>query len=147
MADMALLQQWNDLHGAFRRLNGRLLDDVEARTGVSPSAFQALWYLVSSPESTAKMSQLSTVLGFSTAGTTKVADRLAEAGMIERTPSAADRRVILVTLTDHGTQVAREAIETFLGALRERAVGPMGQDGFAALVEAVVGLDPGGGPC
>ena len=48
------------------------------------------------------MSQLSAVLGFSTAGTTKVADRLAEAGMIERGPSAADRRVILVTLTEHG---------------------------------------------
>ena len=112
---------------------------------MSPSAFQALWYLVSSPENTAKMSQLSAVLGFSTAGTTKVADRLAEAGMIKRGPSAADRRVILVTLTGRGMDVAREAIETFLGALRERAVAPMGEDGFAALVEKVAGLDPGGG--
>lgn len=143
-ADLALLQQWNQLQGAFRRLNGRLLDDVEMRTGVSSSAFQVLWYLASSPENTAKMSQLSAVLGFSTAGTTKVADRLAEAGMIERAPSAADRRVILVTLTDHGMDVAKEAIETFLGALRERAVSPMGEDGFATLVESVAGLDPGG---
>jgi DNA-binding MarR family transcriptional regulator len=145
MADLALLRQWNQLQGAFRRLNGRLLDDVEASTAVSPSAFQVLWYLVGSPESTAKMSQLSAVLGFSTAGTTKVADRLAEAGMIERGPSAADRRVILVTLTEHGMAVASEAIRTFLGVLRERAVEPMGEDGFAALVTAVVGLDPGGG--
>jgi DNA-binding MarR family transcriptional regulator len=145
MADLALLQQWNQLQGAFRRLNGRLLDDVEASTGVAPSAFQALWYLVSSPEQTAKMSQLSAVLGFSTAGTTKVADRLAEAGMIERSPSAADRRVILVTLTPHGLDVASEAIRTFLAALRERAVEPMGADGFAALVKSVAGLDPGGG--
>jgi DNA-binding MarR family transcriptional regulator len=145
LADLALLQQWNQLQGAFRRLNGRLLDDVETSTGVSPSAFQALWYLVSSPEQTAKMSQLSAVLGFSTAGTTKVADRLAEAGMIERGPSAADRRVILVTLTPHGLDVASEAIRTFLGALRERAVEPMGPDGFAALVKSVSGLDPGGG--
>ena len=144
-ADLALLQQWNHLQGAFRRLNGRLLEDVETKTGVAPSAFQVLWYLVSSPEYTAKMSQLSAILGFSTAGTTKVADRLAEAGMIERGPSAADRRVILVTLTDHGLEVASEAIRTFLGALRERAVGPMGADGFAALVESVAGLDPGGG--
>ena len=148
MADLALLQQWNNLQGAFRRLNGRLLDDVETRTGVSPSAFQVLWFLASSPAYTAKMSQLSAILGFSTAGTTKVADRLAEAGMIERGPSAADRRVILVTLTQHGLQVASEAIRTFLGALRERALEPMGSEGFAALVEAVVGLDPGGaGEC
>lgn len=148
MADLALLRQWNQLQGAFRRLNGRLLDDVETSTGVSPSAFQALWYLVGSPERTAKMSQLSAVLGFSTAGTTKVADRLAESGMIERAPSVTDRRVILVTLTEHGMEVASEAIRTFLGALRERAVGPMGDDGFAALVKSVVGLDPdGGGEC
>jgi DNA-binding MarR family transcriptional regulator len=149
-ADLALLRQWNQLQGAFRRLNGRLLDDVEASTGVSPSAFQALWYLVGSPDYTAKMSQLSAVLGFSTAGTTKVADRLAEAGMIERGPSAADRRVILVTLTEHGLQIASEAIRTFLMALRERAVGPMGDGGFAALVESVAGLDPdpgSGGEC
>lgn len=142
--DLALLQQWNQLHGAFRRLNGRLLDDVEASSGVSPSAFQALWYLVGSPEHTAKMSQLSAILGFSTAGTTKVADRLAEAGLIERSPSVADRRVILVTLTARGLEVAGAAIHTFLGALRERAVEPLGEGGFAALVRSVAGLDPEG---
>lgn len=143
--DLALLRQWNQLQGAFRRLNGRLLDDVEDATAVSPSAFQALWYLVGSPEQTAKMSQLSVILGFSTAGTTKVADRLAEAGLIERGPSPADRRVILVTLTARGLEVASEAIRIFLAALRERAVEPMGADGFAALVASVAGLDPGGG--
>ncbi|GAA1977820.1 hypothetical protein GCM10009838_42940 [Catenulispora subtropica] len=144
-ADLALLHQWNQLQGAFRRLNGRLLDDVEASSGVSPSAFQALWFLVGSPERTAKMSQLSAILGFSTAGTTKVADRLAEAGLIERSPSAADRRVILVTLTAHGLEVAAGAIRTFLAALRERAVEPLGEDGFGALVRSVAGLDPEGG--
>ncbi|MFD0631555.1 MarR family winged helix-turn-helix transcriptional regulator [Catenulispora yoronensis] len=131
--------------GAFRRLNSRLLDDVEDSAGVSPSAFQALWFLAGSPDRTAKMSQLSAILGFSTAGTTKVADRLAEAGLIERSPSAADRRVILVTLTPYGLEVAAGAIATFLGALRERAVEPLGEDGFAALVKLVAGLDPDGG--
>lgn len=144
-ADLALLGQWNQLQGAFRRLNGRLLADVEDSSGVTPSAFQALWYLVGSPDYTAKMSQLSAILGFSTAGTTKVADRLAEAGLIERSPSAADRRVILVTLTAHGVDVASGTIQTFLAALRERAVEPLGEDGFAALVKAVAGLDPDGG--
>ena len=142
--DSALLCQWHRFHGAFRRLTDRLLDDVEAGTGLAPSAFQALGYLARGPECTTKMSQLSANLGFSTAGTTKVADRLAEAGLIERTPSAVDRRVILVTLTPRGRQVAAEAISTFLAALRERVVEPLGEDGFAALVESVSGLDPEG---
>jgi len=143
--DLTLLRQWNQLQAGFRRLNGLLLDDVEASAGVSPSAFQVLWFLIGSPEYTAKMSQLSAILGFSTAGTTKVADRLAEAGLIERSPSAADRRVILVTLTEHGFEVAGDAIRTFLAALRERAVEPLGADGFAALVQSIAGLDPEGG--
>jgi len=142
--DGTLLCQWYEIHGSFRRLNNRLFDDVEAGTGLAPSAFQALGYLTGCSENTANMSQLSAYLGFSTAGTTKVADRLAEAGLIERTPSAVDRRVILVTLTPGGRQVAVEAIGTFLAALRTRVVEPLGDDGFAALVETMSGLDPEG---
>lgn len=143
-ADMALLKRWDQLQAGFRRLNGVLLDDVETQAGVAPSTFQALWFLMSSADFTAKMSQLSQTLGFSTAGTTKVADRMAEAGLITRTPSTADRRVILVTLTAAGVQAAARAIEAFLVALRERAVRPLGEEGFAQLAEAVAGLDPDG---
>jgi DNA-binding MarR family transcriptional regulator len=143
-ADMELLQRWNQLQSGFRRLNGVLLDDVEAQAGVTPSTFQALWFLMSSPGFTAKMSQLSQTLGFSTAGTTKVADRMAEAGLITRTPSTADRRVILVTLTAEGVRVSASAIEAFLMALRERAVVPLGEEGFVRLADAVAGLDPDG---
>ena len=143
-ADMELLKRWDQLQSGFRRLNGVLLDDVEAQAQVAPSTFQALWFLMSSPDFTAKMSQLSQTLGFSTAGTTKVADRMAEAGLVTRTPSTADRRVILVTLTAEGVRVSARAIEAFLVALRERAVAPLGEDGFARLADSVAGLDPGG---
>jgi DNA-binding MarR family transcriptional regulator len=144
-ADMELLKRWDQVQAGFRRLNGVLLDDVEAQAQVAPSTFQALWFLMSSPDFTAKMSQLSQTLGFSTAGTTKVADRMAEAGLITRTPSTADRRVILVTLTAEGVRVSARAIEAFLVALRERAVTPLGEEGFARLADSVAGLDPGGG--
>lgn len=142
--DIALLKQWDQLKSGFRRLSARLLEDVENQAGVSPSTFQVLWYLMSCEDFTARMNQLSQILGFSTAGTTKVADRMAEAGLIERTPSTADRRVILVTLTDEGLRVSSLGIRAFLGALRERAVEPLGPDGFAGLVAAVAGIDPGG---
>ena len=142
--DLALLKQWDQLQSGFRRVSARLLEDVETQAGVSPSTFQVLWYLMSCDDFTARMNQLSQILGFSTAGTTKVADRMAEAGLIERTPSTADRRVILVTLTDEGLRVSSLAIRAFLGALRERAVEPLGSDGFDALVAAAARIDPGG---
>jgi DNA-binding MarR family transcriptional regulator len=142
--DLALLRQWDQLQSGFRRLSARLLDDVEAQAAVTHSTFQVLWYLMSCADFTARMNQLSQILGFSTAGTTKVADRMAEAGLIERTPSTADRRVILVTLTDEGLRVSALAIRAFIGALRERAVEPLGEAAFARLVAAVAGIDPGG---
>jgi DNA-binding MarR family transcriptional regulator len=142
--DLALLQQWDQVQAGFRRLNGVLLDDVEAQAGVAPSTFQVLWFLMSSSDFTAKMSRLSQTLGFSTAGTTKVADRMAEAKLITRTPSIADRRVILVTLTVEGVRVGARAIDAFLRALRERAVEPLGNEGFAQLASAIAGLDPEG---
>ncbi len=157
--DLALLQQWDQLQSGFRRLSARLLDDVEAQAGITHSTFQVLWYLMSCEDFTARMNQLSQTLGFSTAGTTKVADRMADAGLIERAPSTADRRVILVTLTDEGLRVSAVAIRAFIAALRERAVEPLGAagagdvggavGGFEQLVAAVASIDPGGAaePC
>jgi DNA-binding MarR family transcriptional regulator len=142
--DLALLRQWDQLQSGFRRLSARLLDDVEGQAGITHSTFQVLWYLMSCEDFTARMNQLSQTLGFSTAGTTKVADRMADAGLIERAPSTADRRVILVTLTDEGLRVSALAIRAFIAALKERAVDPLGAGGFEALIAAVAGIDPGG---
>ena len=140
--EIALLRQWDGLQSAFRRLSGQLLTDVEAKAGVAPSSFQVLWFLMSAQDNTARMNQLARTLDFSTAGTTKVADRLAEAGLIARSPSAEDRRVILVTLTEQGVRVGTEAALALAGALRERAVGPLGVERFAGVAEALASLGP-----
>jgi DNA-binding MarR family transcriptional regulator len=139
--EAALLRQWDSLSGGFRRLMARLLDDVEAEAGVAPSSFQVLWFLLNSPDLSAPMNQLAQTLGFSTAGTTKVADRLAQAGMIERRPSATDRRVIFATLTDSGRDVAGTAALALAAALRERVVNQLGDDRFADLAAMIGSLD------
>ncbi|MER7789549.1 MarR family transcriptional regulator [Streptomyces sp. NPDC097640] len=140
--DLALLEQWDVLQSGMRRLTDQLLDDVETTTDLAPSSFRALWFLLTAPEHAAPMNQLAATLGFTTAGTTKVADRLAEAGLLERHPSPCDRRVTLARLTEPGLAAAVTAALTLADALRKRVVGPLGAQSFASLVDGVGTVDP-----
>jgi DNA-binding MarR family transcriptional regulator len=144
-ADLALLDQWNTLQAGFRRLTDQLLADVDAKAGIAPSEFQVLWFLLTSPEQTAPMNQLAATLNFTTAGTTKVADRLTEAELINRQPCATDRRVVLASLTPKGQRVAMDAALALAGALRERVVDRVGGDAFAKTADCIRELDPNPG--
>ncbi|WP_042369084.1 MarR family winged helix-turn-helix transcriptional regulator [Streptacidiphilus neutrinimicus] len=141
-ADLELLEQWNTLQAGFRRLTDQLLSDVDAKAGIAPSEFQVLWFLLTSPDQAAPMNQLAATLNFTTAGTTKVADRLTEAELILRQPSAADRRVVLASLTDKGRRVAMDAALALAGALRERVVDRVGADAFSKTAGCMRALDP-----
>jgi len=138
--ELALLRQWNALQSGLRRLTDQILCDVGNTTGLAPSSFQVLWFLLTTPGQSAPMNQLTETLGFTTAGTTKVADRLAQAGLLERRTQPTDRRVILAALTEEGRQTAVTAARTFAQALRERVVGPLGEEQFASLADAIGGL-------
>ncbi|MGY0058478.1 MarR family winged helix-turn-helix transcriptional regulator [Streptomyces sp. LZ34] len=140
--DLALLDQWDVLQSGMRRLTAQLLDDVEAKTDLAPSSFRVLWFLLTASDHAAPMNQLAATLGFTTAGTTKVADRLAEAGLLERHPSPSDRRVTLARLTEPGLTAAVTAALTLADALRKRVVGPLGAQSFASLVDGVGTVDP-----
>ena len=142
--DLALLEQWNALQSGFRRLTEQMLADVDEKVGIAPSSFQVLWFLLTSPSQSAPMNQLAATLGFTTAGTTKVADRLSEAGLLERRPSPTDRRVVLAALTEQGVEVAMKAALSLAASLRERVIAPLGEEQFAALAEKVGSLDPDG---
>lgn len=139
---IALLRQWDALQAGMRRFNELVLEDVHRATGLAPSSFQVLWFLLTAPEQTAQMSLLSRTLGFSTAGTTKVADRLAEAGLVERRPHAVDRRVTLARLTAQGRAAATRAALTLADTLQERLVASLGQESLEALAAQVSRIDP-----
>ena len=140
--DVTLLRQWGALQAGFRSLTDDLLSDVEQKAGVSPSSFQVLWFLMTAEANTAKMHQLAETLGFSTAGTTKVADRLVYAGLMERNPSADDRRVILAKLTPEGLRVGSEAAFALVEALKERVVSAVGAERFADLATLIGAFGP-----
>jgi DNA-binding MarR family transcriptional regulator len=142
--ELGLLKQWHVLNNGVRRLTDDMLAGVEAEQGLAPSSFQALMFLVTAPGQAAPMNQLSAALGFSTAGTTKLVDRLADAGLVERRPSDEDRRVVYTALTSAGAESVLAASRSLARSLRARVVGPLGEDAFRALSEAIGSLDPFG---
>lgn len=145
--EVELLQQWHTLYGGFRRLSDRLLADVESATGVDPASVQVLWFLTTTPQRAAPMNLLARVLGFSTAGTTKVVDRLAEAGYVERRPSPSDRRVTFAALTAEGMTASVDISGTLADALRRHLVEPLGAQRVADLAAALSLLESPGDSC
>ncbi|HEV2638746.1 MAG TPA: MarR family transcriptional regulator [Actinocrinis sp.] len=146
-AQIALLQQWQTIYSGFRRLSDRLLADVELASGVDPASFQVLWFLLTTPLRAAPMNLLTQVLGFSTAGTTKVVDRLAEAGYVERRPSPTDRRVTFAALTTEGMTMAAEVSSTLAEALQRHLVEPLGAAQVSAFATALGSLNKSGDAC
>lgn len=142
-----LLEQWQTLYSGFRRLSDRLLADVESASGIDPASYQVLWFLTTMPQRAAPMNLLARVLGFSTAGTTKVVDRLAEAGYVQRRPSPTDRRVTFAELTAAGMSVSADVSTTLADALRRHLVEPLGAEQVASFAAALGSLDQTGDPC
>jgi DNA-binding MarR family transcriptional regulator len=145
--DGKLLERWYAVHGGMHRLGETLLGEVEAGLGLAQSEFRVLWFLVNTPDRAAPMNELSRVLRFSTAGTTKLVDRLAEAGLVERHTSPTDRRVTLAALTPAGVEVTVRAAKLMAAAVRRHVVEPLGEESFDALVTTVSALAPVEGAC
>jgi DNA-binding MarR family transcriptional regulator len=91
----------------------RVLFGVTVRTlpeaaDVTLAQFRALVLL--DPDSGMRMTVLADHLGVSPSTATRLGDRLAGRGLVQRTPSETDRRAIILSLTNAGHAVVKEAM-------------------------------------
>lgn len=75
-------------------------------------------------------------LSISVSAATQLADRLEKSGMVERASDASDRRIRLVSLTEHGTEVMRTRRELRCSQVR-KVLKRLSDDDRCALVEAL----------
>jgi DNA-binding MarR family transcriptional regulator len=87
-------------------LFGRLLDDVTAAEGVSDTDYLVLALIERSPGG-GSPTHIADVLRRSTGGMTLTLDRLASMGWLTRAPDPADRRRVLLHLTEDGAGVVK----------------------------------------
>jgi len=134
-SDEDLSRHWHDIQAATARLQRRLDDDLEA-AGVSPQWYPALELLLLADGHRLPMSTLARELTMTSGGFSKLADRMAADGLIDRRGTVDDRRVVHAALTEGGLRVARAARTAYVRALRNRLVGSSGA-GLATAAEAL----------
>jgi MarR family transcriptional regulator, lower aerobic nicotinate degradation pathway regulator len=97
------------------------LQEVETQ-GLTPVQYAALQAVANSPALDQRT--LAKAIGLDTSTIGGVVDRLESRGLVVRGASPVDRRVRLLTLTDAGTQLLREAIPAMLRA-QQRILQPL----------------------
>jgi DNA-binding MarR family transcriptional regulator len=98
-----LRESFRGIMGSLRRLRGR---DTHRPGEVSFAQFHLLFALAEQPESST--SQLAAAAELAPATVTQLLDGLEGMGLVERSRSTSDRRVVVCSLTDRGRTLIKE---------------------------------------
>jgi DNA-binding MarR family transcriptional regulator len=123
-----LLTVAEDLSALFRLFHKHLMNLAEhhPELQMSRSHFEVLWVL--SDMGVLPMSVIAKALSLSKPYMTALVDKLLSEGLVSRIPDPQDRRVINITLTDHGREFLREHKAFQETAIAEKIVELSGQE-------------------
>lgn len=118
---------------------GAGLDKLAARTAAAEDLSVEGFYLVAAlrrvgPPYEMSPKSLCSSLSMTSGGMTALLDRSAAAGLVTRRPNPADRRGIIVTLTEHGKAKALSILKRQV-RLEEAFVAGLGPQKFQALAD------------
>lgn len=136
-SDEEIVTWWGLVIEGYHVTQERVMSEIGERFALTPGAFDILLRLVRSPDQRMPMTRLAREAALSSGGFTKIADRLAAAGLIRREPCATDRRVTYAVLTDHGQDMAEQSKKACAEILRRHVLTPLGSEQSAALADAM----------
>jgi DNA-binding MarR family transcriptional regulator len=114
------------LFGLLLETNARLARslslELETECALPLAWFDVLLQLRKSPDGRLKMNQIADAIVHSTGGTTRLIDRLEDAGFVERQNCPNDRRAVHVAITPSGVNKLNEALAVHLQYLDEALV-------------------------
>jgi DNA-binding MarR family transcriptional regulator len=131
MRDEDLVDHWRSITSGVRWAEqrvGQVLEDF----GVSAQWFAVLHSLLRAEGHRSPMSVLAREVSMTSGGFTKLADRMAREGLIDRRSSVNDRRVVHAALTADGLVMAQQATRLYQDALREYLLGVVSADDVAS---------------
>ena len=110
---------WRALLTAHSRVLGQLADELETEIGLPVSFYEVLLALSETPGERLPMRALAERVLLSKSGLTRVVDRMVVEDLVERHPSADDRRVIYACLTELGRARLARAAPVHLRGIEE----------------------------
>lgn len=113
------LGAWRLFLRAHSQITKRLEADLLAEHDLPLASYEVLLHLGEAPERRLKMTELADGVLLSRSGLTRLVDRLAAEGLVERAACAADARVTYAVLTEAGLARLRTAAPTHLRGVAE----------------------------
>ena len=109
---------WGGFLRTHARIVGRLDAELRAAHGLSLSAYEVLLYLALAPGGRLRMCGLAESVLLTPSGITRVVDRLARVGLVERSCDPTDRRGMYAQITAEGRRRFAAAQRTHLAGVR-----------------------------
>ncbi|MFI8536587.1 MarR family winged helix-turn-helix transcriptional regulator [Streptomyces aquilus] len=123
------------------RLEQRIDSALRRECGISHTMLEVLIRLCRRPGEEISQRQLADDLTLTSSGTTRLIDRMEEAGLVRRVPSPGDRRVALVEPTDEGRGAFLRAAAIHTEVVEEYFVKPLAADDYTRLTSALSQID------
>jgi DNA-binding MarR family transcriptional regulator len=128
---------WHALIRSHARVVRRLEAELESERGLTLQAYEVLAHLSESPHRQARMSDLAALVVLSPSGLTRLIDKLAGEGLVERTRCGSDARVVYATLTDKGFERLQQAYPVHLRGVRQHLIDHLSPAQMRAIAEAL----------
>ncbi|MDQ3850202.1 MAG: MarR family transcriptional regulator [Actinomycetota bacterium] len=112
------LRAWRGLLRVHTALVKSLDAELEVAHGLQLSSYEVLMYLADAEDQRMRMCDLASTILLSRSGLTRLVDRLAREGLIERVACTDDARGAFAKLTPAGREKLRAARETHLSGVR-----------------------------
>ena len=138
----AQMAAWRAFLTAHARVTAALERELLAERGLPLAWYDVLVQLSEAPGGHLRMTDLAAAVLLSKSGLTRLVDRMAEAGLVDRSPSDADRRGRTVCLTAAGAARLREAAPVHLQGIEEHFAGRLSEAEAWALAEVLSRVGP-----
>jgi DNA-binding MarR family transcriptional regulator len=129
------------------RLQRNLSAELERSCGMPLGWFEVLIRIVRSPEGRLTMSEVATQAVYTSGGTTRLIDRIEEAGLVRRASCPSDRRTTFVELTDQGAAALEVATAEHLDHLDTHLTGSLSARERSVMIAALTKLNGGPSAC
>jgi DNA-binding MarR family transcriptional regulator len=143
ITDDQTIEYWQTVTDGFARTQASISAALE-ELGIPDLWCAALVRLLRTEGQRLPMSKLAQQLSVTSGGFTKMADRMARDGLIDRRNASADRRVVHAALTLKGEAIAKRAARVYADGIRAHVLAVVGPDGLESLVSLMTTLSGSG---